>query len=197
MQQKASDAAGQAADKVREAGETLRGQVEEQVGARSTQTGEQMASVGDSMRQAGDQLRSQGNVLPAQLAAQAAAQTDRLGRYLRESDGETILRDVEDFARRQPWIVAGVGLAVGLGAARLLKASGRRAGAGGVTGTEAGGFDLRIPAQRAQPLAAQPSAPYAATAPPPAPVPSTPPAPSFARPEPPREEDAWARPEGR
>lgn len=188
MQQRASDAAGQAADKVREAGQTVRGQVEEQVGTRSTQAGEQVASVGDAMRQAGDQLRSQGNDLPAQLAAQAAAQTDRLGRYLRESDGDTILRDVEDFARRQPWIVAGVGLAIGLGVARLLKASGRQSrGGGGETGGEAGDFYTSLQSRSTGPVAAEP----------PAPVTPTPPPPSYAGPVPPREEEAWARSEGR
>lgn len=196
VQQKMSDVAGQATDKVRRAGETARGQVEEQVGQRSTQAGDQVASVGDAMRQAGEQLRSQGNDLPAQLAGQAAAQTDRLARYLRESDGETILRDVQDFARRQPWIVAGIGLAVGLGAARLLKASGSRARGGGA---ETEGSAPMLPADPAEAAAAEPSAPYAAPPPSPSPVSSTPipPPSSFARPVPPREEAPWARSEGR
>ena len=37
-----------------------------------------------------------------------------------------MLRDVEDFARRRPWIVAGIGLAAGLAASRFLKASSER-----------------------------------------------------------------------
>ena len=193
VQQKLSNVAGQATDKVREAGDTARGQVEEQVGQRSTQLGEQVTSMGDAMRQAGDQLRGQGNDLPAQLAAQVAAQTDRLGRYLRESDGETILSDVEGFARRQPWIVAGVGLAAGLAAARLLKASGRRTGAGGRGTNQAQGLDPLGTAEPEELVAGEPSAPYAAAALPPDPTPASP---SFARPDPPRE-DPWARPEGR
>lgn len=189
IQQKASQAAGQAADTVRGAGETVRGQVEEQVGSRSTQAGDQLGSVGDAMRQAGDQLRSQGNQLPAQLAGQAAEQVDRVSRYLRESDGDTILRDVEDFARRQPWIVAGIGLAVGLGAARLLKASGSRARErNGQTGSGMGPVDQAVPPRAPEPVAAEPPYPIA-------PVPP-PPDPSFARPVPPAE-DPWAGSERR
>jgi hypothetical protein len=33
---------------------------------------------------------------------------------------------VEDFARRRPWLVAGIGFAVGLAASRFLKASSER-----------------------------------------------------------------------
>lgn len=197
MQQKVSDTAEQAAGKVREAGATVRGRIEDQVGTRSTQAGEQVGSVGDAMRQAGEQMRSQGNDLPAQLATRGAEQVDRLGRYLRESDGEAILRDVEDFARRQPWIVAGIGLAVGLGVARLLKASGRRTRSGGgeTGGNSNDDFRSALPARSTEPVAAEPRDPYAGIAPPPDPVPSAPP-PSVASPVPPVE-DPWARPEGR
>ena len=48
---------------------------------------------------------------------------ERLGGYLQESDGDRILRDVEDFARRNPWAVAAGGLLVGFAASRMLKAS--------------------------------------------------------------------------
>jgi hypothetical protein len=64
--------------------------------------------------------------MPAQLVHQVASRTDQLGRYLRESDADKILRDVEDFGRQQPWIVAAAGLALGVAAARFLKASSRR-----------------------------------------------------------------------
>ena len=78
------------------------------------------------MRSMGEQLRNQGNDLPAQLAQQAAEKADHLGRYLREADADQILRDVERFGRRQPWVVAAAGLALGVAAARFVKASSRR-----------------------------------------------------------------------
>ncbi len=163
IQQKVSDVAQQAGDRLGQAGETIRGQVGEQVGSRSTDAGQQVVAAGDAMHQAGRQLREQGNDLPAQLAEQVAAQADRLGTYLRESDGETILRDVEDFARRQPWLVAGVGFAVGIGVARLLKASGRRSGNGGSYSSTWGATGYpTAPSTGPETLVPEPSPAYAA-----------------------------------
>ena len=54
---------------------------------------------------------------------QAAERAERLGGYLHEADGDRILRDVEDFGRRNPWAVVAGGMALGFMASRLLKAS--------------------------------------------------------------------------
>ncbi|HET8787607.1 MAG TPA: hypothetical protein VFO47_02520, partial [Actinomycetes bacterium] len=63
----------------------------------------------------------------ANLAEQVASQADRVGDYLKAASGDRILRDVEDFARRQPMLVAAGALALGFAASRFLKASsGRR-----------------------------------------------------------------------
>ena len=78
-----------------------------------------------------EELRSQGNDLTAALTEQVAVRAERLGRYLRETDGRQILDDVQGFAREQPWLVAALGLAAGVALARLLKASARmRSGQG-------------------------------------------------------------------
>jgi ElaB/YqjD/DUF883 family membrane-anchored ribosome-binding protein len=118
--------AEQVSEKAREVSGTVQDRVREQVDSRSTQAGEQVDSVGEAMRSMGEQLRNQGNDLPAQLAQQAAEKADQLGRYLREADADQMLRDVEDFGRRQPWVVAAAGLALGVAAARFVKASSRR-----------------------------------------------------------------------
>ncbi len=97
--------------------------IEEQVDVRSTQAGEQVRSVGNALRTTSEELRGQGQDRPAKVAEQAATRADQLGQYLREADGQKILRDAEDFARRQPWLVAAAGAAVGILAARFLKAS--------------------------------------------------------------------------
>jgi hypothetical protein len=114
--EKAQDAAGQAKQ---QAGTKLR----EQVDQRSTEAGEQVAGTAGDLRSMGEQLRSQGKDTPARLAEQAADRTERLGGYLRDSDPDTILGDVEDFARRQPWAVVAGGIALGFAASRFLKAS--------------------------------------------------------------------------
>jgi hypothetical protein len=79
------------------------------------------------VRNVAEQLRAQGKDTPARVAEQVADRAESFGTYLRDADGERLLRDVEDFARRQPWLVAAGGLALGLATSRFLKASsGRR-----------------------------------------------------------------------
>ena len=119
---KAAEVAGQA----QQLGESLETRVTEEAGVRSTQVGEQMGAVGDVMHEASRELRDRGNPVPAAIADQVADQADRFGRYLRESSGEKIMKDVQDLAREQPWTVAALAFAAGLAVARLLKASGRR-----------------------------------------------------------------------
>jgi hypothetical protein len=122
-QDKAKEAAAQAQDKAREAADHARGRVRDQLDQRSTQLGEQVgSSVGDA-RSVAEQLRNQGKLTPARYVEQAADRAERLGGYLRESDGDRLLNDVEDFARRNTWAVALGGLALGFAASRLLKAS--------------------------------------------------------------------------
>ena len=112
MQEKAKEGVGQARDKVRE-----------QVDQRSTQAGEQVRSAAGDVRTVADELRKQGKDAPARYAEQAADRAERLGGYLHDADGDQILRDVEDYARRNPWAVVAGGVALGFMASRLLKAS--------------------------------------------------------------------------
>jgi hypothetical protein len=122
-QDKAREVAGQAQDKARQAAGQARGRMSEEVDRRSTQAGEQVGSAAGDVRSVAGELRKQGKDAPARYAEQAADRAERLGGYLQESDGDRILRDVEDFARRNPWAVAAGGLALGFAASRLLKAS--------------------------------------------------------------------------
>ena len=119
--------AQQAQQKVQEKAEEVRGEVSsrvrEQVDTRSTQVGEQITSVADAMRRTVRSLREEGNDAPAKVSDAVAERADRLGSYLREADADAILRDVENLARRQPWLFAAGGLALGLVASRFLKAS--------------------------------------------------------------------------
>jgi hypothetical protein len=120
------DTAQRAGDKAREAGATVQERVRDQVGERSTTAGEQADQVSQAVRDMSGQLRSQGNDLPSRAAEEVANRVEQFARYLRESDGNRIMSDIEDFGRRQPLVVAAVGLAAGVVAARLLKASGSR-----------------------------------------------------------------------
>ena len=128
----------QVRDKVQAVQDTAKGglgqarsQLREQVDQRSTQAGDQVHSAAQDVRSVAEQLRNQGKDTPARVAEQVADRAESFGSYLRYADGERLLRDVEDVARRRPWLVAAGGLALGFAASRFLKASsGRRYKAG-------------------------------------------------------------------
>jgi hypothetical protein len=122
-QDKAQEVAGQAKEKAQEATQQAQGMVREQVDERSTQAGERISSTAGDLRSVGEELRKQGKDGPARLADQAAERTEKVGSYLSESDAERLLEDAEDFGRRQPLAVLAGGVALGLVAARFLKAS--------------------------------------------------------------------------
>jgi uncharacterized protein YjbJ (UPF0337 family) len=122
-QEKAKEVAGQAQEKAGQAADQAKTKLREQVDQRSTQVGEQVTSNAGDVRSVADELRKQGKDGPARVADQAADRAERVGNWLTESDGDRILRDVEDFGRRNPWAIAACGLAVGFAASRVLKAS--------------------------------------------------------------------------
>jgi hypothetical protein len=126
VEDQVKDKAQLAQDKARGAMGQARGRMSEQVDQRSTQAGERIAGTASDVRSIAEELRNQGKDTPATLAEQIASQADRVGDYLKEASGDRILRDVEDFARRQPMLVAAAGLALGFAASRFLKASSSR-----------------------------------------------------------------------
>jgi ElaB/YqjD/DUF883 family membrane-anchored ribosome-binding protein len=125
-----SDKLGQAADVVSgrtaDAVDQGRGVVQRQIGQRAGQVGSQASAVSERMRQMADQARSEGNDQHARVAEQVAGQSDRAAAYLSEVDPDQLLSDAEDFARREPWLVAAAGLTIGFLFARSLKASSSR-----------------------------------------------------------------------
>ncbi len=108
VQEKAEQAAGQAQEKAKEAGQQARDRVREQVDQRSTEAGHRVQASAGDVRSVAEELRKQGKDAPAKYAEQAADRAERAGKWLSESDGDRILRDVEDFGRSNPWaVVAG------------------------------------------------------------------------------------------
>jgi F0F1-type ATP synthase membrane subunit b/b' len=122
-QQKAQDVREQAGEQVRQATGQARDRARDQVDQRSTQAGEQVHQHASDLRDVAQQLREQGKDGPAKIADQVADRAQRAGSWMKESDADRILSDVEDFARSNPWAVAAGGLALGFAASRLLKAS--------------------------------------------------------------------------
>ena len=116
----------QAKEKAQETAQQAKRGVRDQVDQRSTEAGERVGSMAQDARSVAEELRRQGKDQPAKLAEQAADRAESLGSYLQRSDGDTILRDLEDFGRRQPWTVIAGGVALGFAASRFLKASSSR-----------------------------------------------------------------------
>jgi hypothetical protein len=119
-------AADQAREKTQKVGAQARDRVRAQVDQRSTQAGEQAGSAAQALREASQKLRQDGNEPVAKGMERVADRVESAGGWLRDSDGDAILRDVEDFGRRNPLAVMAGGLALGFAASRLLKASSRR-----------------------------------------------------------------------
>lgn len=114
--EQAQAAAGNAASKAQDA-------VRTQVDERSSQAGEQATSMASDLRSVSEQLRSQENERAANLAEKAANKAEEMGGYLKDANADRILGDVEDLGRRQPWLALAGGVALGVVAARFLKAS--------------------------------------------------------------------------
>jgi len=123
---KAQDVAGQAQEKAQQAAGQARNRVRDEVDTRSTRAGEQVETVAGDVRSVGEHLRSEGKDKPAEYADKAAARVAELGDYLKRSDGDAILRDVERFGRERPWAVMAGGVVLGIAASRFLKASSSR-----------------------------------------------------------------------
>jgi ElaB/YqjD/DUF883 family membrane-anchored ribosome-binding protein len=117
------DAASAAQDKVsglREQG-TLR--LRDQFDQRSSQAGSRVRSLAEALRRSGDEMRSEGDANAGQLSGQAADRIERLASYLEQKNGDELMRDVESFARRRPWLLAGLGILAGVATSRFMKAS--------------------------------------------------------------------------
>ena len=142
------DDTGQAKERVQDAKQQARGRLREQVDQRSTQAGEQVSSAAADVRSVAQELRTQGKDTPARYAEQAAEKAQQVGQRLQDASGEELLREVEDFARRNPWAVAAGGLVLGLAASRMLKASsGERYRASMSNGSGANGQTRSLAAQ--------------------------------------------------
>lgn len=124
-QEKAQEVAGEAQEKAKDVAGKAQENLRWQVDQRSTQAGEQVTGHAQDLRSVGEELRKQGKDTPAKLADGVAEQTEKVGSYLKEKGPDEMLHDVEDFGRQRPWAVLAGGLAVGVVAARFLKASSR------------------------------------------------------------------------
>ena len=132
--EKVHDAAVVAQEKASELAETGRSRLSEQLDSRTSEFGSQTRSVAGALRRGNRQLEADGEEAVAGVVVRAADGLDRIGSYLQQQTGDELLRDVEWFARRRPWLTAGVAMVAGVALSRFLKSSSEdryRARAGG------------------------------------------------------------------
>ncbi|HEX2049664.1 MAG TPA: hypothetical protein VHJ34_03405 [Actinomycetota bacterium] len=149
--------ASRAQEGMQGAAQEAQGRLRSQLDERSTQAGEQVASTADDLRSVAEELRSKDKDAAARVAEQVADRAEQLASYLRDADGDRMMRDVEAFARRQPWAVAAGGLVVGFALSRFLKASGEQRWQASYGGN--GGSGALAPTPSTAPLASQYGAP--------------------------------------
>jgi len=97
--------------------------VRSELDARTTQVADQITPYAEALRRAGNHLEIEGSGTGGQAATRLADQIQQFSDYLRRSDGDRLLGEVESFARRRPWAAGGIGAAIGFMGARFLKAS--------------------------------------------------------------------------
>ena len=115
---------------ISQAGETLATRAERQKGS-VTQL---LAGAIETVRATGATAEQRGQRPVAQAADLAAQQLEAVSGYLERTDVREIARQAQDFARQQPWLELGVGVAIGLVATRFLRSAQLDQLAGGSSG---------------------------------------------------------------
>jgi len=125
--QRLTDAAGEIAQQATSA-------AEQRASSTMTQVGDTLEQVAAAVRGAGDNLRAEQPQL-AGFADTAAKQVESAAQFLRDHDAREVIDGAQDFARRQPAVVVGAGLALGLLVGRALKSANVPTSRYGATGS--------------------------------------------------------------
>lgn len=120
------DAASATQEKAMELRSRGSDQLRQQLDTRTTDAGREARSVAQALRQSGENLRGEGKSQAASVTTGAADRVEQLAQYLERVDGDQLLKDAEQFARRRPWLIAGMSMVAGLLASRMMKASSER-----------------------------------------------------------------------
>jgi hypothetical protein len=92
-----------------------------------SQTAQGLSSVAGALRQSSQQVQEKDQGVVTQFAGQygnvIADQVERVSNYLQDRSTQDLVREVEDFARRDPAIFIGGAFLLGLVGARLLKSA--------------------------------------------------------------------------
>jgi hypothetical protein len=86
----------------------------------------QLGSAGKAVSEAAAKLREEGNGPAAEITDRVASKLEAVSGYLETTEPSTLLRDLEDFGRKQTAVMVVGGLLLGLAGSRFLKASSTR-----------------------------------------------------------------------
>ena len=132
----------EAKEKAKEKGQELRTQASErareEVQSRASSAGEQLQSLSQTLRRTASELRTQGQEGQATVIDQIAIRAEKVAGYLSQSEPDQLVEDARQYGRRgfelakgQPWLIAPLGIGVGLLAARMLAGRGDSQGSEG------------------------------------------------------------------
>ena len=108
------------------------------LGESKGQLADQVGGIADALRRTTEHLRSEDQQRIAGLTDTVARQIEQVADYLRNKDASAMRQDLENLARRQPAVMIGGALVLGLIGARFLKSSERRGGKRAGDGREYG-----------------------------------------------------------
>ena len=130
-----------------------------QLGVQKDRVTEGVTSVAQAVRQSTQQLRDNQHETIAQYVEKAVDQVERFAVRMKEKDANELVRDAQQFARRNPAVFVAAAFGVGIVAARFLKSSGRSsASSGGDWRERTGGRTYASAAQSYRPAGADISA---------------------------------------
>lgn len=103
----------------------LRDGAASQLGAQKNRATDGVTSVAQAVRQSTQQLRDNRHETIARYVDQAVDGVERFANRLKEKDVNELVRDAQQFARRNPAVFVGTAFGIGVVAARFLKSSNR------------------------------------------------------------------------
>jgi hypothetical protein len=118
----------QVVDQARNTFQQARDRAGSSLGESKGQLAEQFGTIAQALRRTTEHLRSEDQQRIAGLTDTVARQVEQVADYLRSKDARAMRQDLENLARRQPALMIGGALVLGLIGARFLKSSERRGG---------------------------------------------------------------------
>jgi hypothetical protein len=115
----------QVVDQAKNTFQQARDRASSSLGESKSQIADQFGTVADALRRTTEHLRSEDQQRIAGLTETVARQVDQVANYLRTKDARAMKQDLENLARRQPALMLGGALVLGLIGARFLKSSER------------------------------------------------------------------------